>query len=224
MKDCQISEIISGPEGGPKLLIFEALHRISDKMPVKNCYHTFEHTAEVISYARLFAQADNRSDREVLLITYAATFHDIGYLLEPDNHEELGSELASALLLDQGSFSTYECDLVKQMILDTRVRTPHGWCFGNISNELSAYLCDADVSNFGRTTFLQKAELVRSELGLELRQEYYHGLLEMLDAHSWHSNYAKNHFEEQKKNNRRKVVELIDYPTTALEGSFIARS
>lgn len=199
---CKQSEALSG-------IVFEALHRISDKIPDRVCYHTFEHTAEVISYAKLFAQADQRSDREIDLITYAATFHDIGFLLEPDNHEELGAELASALLLEQGSFSQEECQLVEEMILDTKVQRPDGWCFTQISNELSPYLCDADVSNFGRATFLHKAELVRREISAASAREYYLDLLEMLNAHNWHCNYAKQHLEQVKTYNRQQLLEIL---------------
>ncbi|NMC63034.1 MAG: HD domain-containing protein [SAR324 cluster bacterium] len=191
-------------------LTFEVLHRLSRNLSNRWTYHSFEHTADVIAFSELLARADNRSEREQSLIKIAAAFHDIGYLIEPANHEDLGSELASILMDKSGSYTAEECEIVSGMILDTQVFRNGQWDFSSQRNSLSQYLCDADVSNFGRTSFLDKAELVRLEIGAGKTKHYYMHVLEMLDAHFWHSKYANEHLSHQKEMNRKALLELID--------------
>ncbi len=191
-------------------LLFEALHRLAEKLPKSLSYHSFDHTAEVLSYSRLFALADECSTRDLQLLEVAATFHDLGFLVERSRHEEVGADVASALLTHVGGFSSEETEMVHDMILDTKVRTAEGWNFKRISTRLSPYLLDADVSNFGRQAFLNKVELVRIELQALPTRAFYQGVVEMLDAHHWHSTYAKENLQSTKDINRARLLELID--------------
>ena len=190
-------------------LVFEVLHRLAVRLPSNFTYHSFEHTAEVISYSELFAKADSRTERELLLIRVAAVFHDIGFLVDRMNHEEVGAELASALLLHLETFSSEESEVVSRIILDTKVFENGQWNFSRISTPLSIYLLDADLSNFGRPQFMQKVELVRKELNLPASKSFYCETLEMLDRHSWHTRYAMDHLEQQKQSNRSKLLKKI---------------
>lgn len=190
-------------------LLFEVLHRLAQRLPAELTYHSIDHTAEVIAYSNLFAKADGINERDLSLLNIAAAFHDIGYLVERSNHEELGAELASALLASLGTFTEAECCLVRDTILDTQVCQHGRWQVHTLRTHLAPYLCDADVSNFGRQSFLDKLELVRKEVGAKPDKDFYQSVLNMLEAHSWHSNYAKQHLEAQKQRNRAELKELL---------------
>ena len=190
-------------------LLFEALHRLAEKLPSSLTYHSFDHTAEVLSYCRLFASADGRTQRELQLLEVAATFHDLGFLVDRANHEEVGADVASALVTHINAFDELEAEMIRLMILDTKVWTSKGWCFDRVSTPLSPYLLDADVSNFGRPSFLSKVELVRAELNAPASRAFYSGVLSMLDAHSWHCSYAKANLQEAKEENRARLLSLI---------------
>lgn len=191
-------------------LLFEVLHRLAQRLPDDLSFHTFEHTAEVVAFSTMFAKADNRSEREIELVRIAATFHDVGFLVDRLMHEELGAELASALMLSLGTFSQEECEMVRLMILDTQVVSESGWCFDKLRTPLSQYLCDADVANFGRDTYLAKLELVRLETSSARDTSFYLNALAMLDAHHWHSAYAKQHLQAIKESNRIKLMQAIE--------------
>ena len=83
-----------------------------------------------------------------------------------------------------GGYSPDEILLVERMILDTAlVEAPEG-PRQIASTELSRYLLDADLSNFGRDDFFETGELQRQELGQE-RELFRKNTLALIKAHRW---------------------------------------
>ena len=161
------------------------------EFPKELKYHTYDHVIDVLSEAVLFGMHDCLPDGDIELLAIAAAFHDAGYLKRRVQNEILGAEMAVEYLTAAGGYSERQCQLVHQMILDTAmVETPRG-PRQLPTTRLSEYLLDADLGNFGRVDFFEKAELQRQETG-QSEDIFYQKTLELLQAHTYHSSAARH--------------------------------
>ena len=110
---------------------------------------------------------------------------------------------------DTNNFSEDEVALVHQMILDTQlVETADGP--KQVANtELSKYLLDADLGNFGRDDFFDQLDAYLLESKAE-RLPLLKRTLALLQSHSWYTNAARVLRQGKKEENIRKLLELID--------------
>ena len=110
-----------------------------------------------------------------------------------------------------GEYTQKECDLVHQMILDTAlVETPVG-PKQIATTPLSNYLLDADLANFGRRDFFERAEAQRKEIS-QSEDIFYQKTLELVQVHSFFTTAAKVLRNPQKNKNiaklQRKLVAM----------------
>ncbi len=76
--------------------------------------HKYAHTQRVVHWANRLLRTE-RADAEVLLM--AATFHDVGYTVSPDNHPAHGAEICEKYLLGHGfdaAFTSRVADCVRR--------------------------------------------------------------------------------------------------------------
>ncbi len=191
-----------------KPLISEILARLKSELPKNLHYHSAAHTEDVLHETVLFSMLDGLTDREIELLAVAAAYHDAGFIASPINNESIGARMARAAMEKQGDFSAEEIKLVESMILDTRlVETPTG-LKQVASNELSKYLLDADLSNFGREDFFTMGDLLRKELGFD-RNLFLQRTLELLSNHSWNVNSSRKLRQAKKDENLRRLNDLV---------------
>lgn len=171
-------------------IVAEALKLLRDKLPKHLRYHIAEHTDDVLKEAITFALADGLSERPLELLAIGAAYHDLGFIETEVDNEAIGARLAVEAMRRFGGYSEREIEIVGQMIHATKVivdeRGPHH----RPLNQVSKYLIDADVSNFGRDDFLSKADLVREESGMKDRRSFFQSLLKFLENHQWYSDAA----------------------------------
>lgn len=183
------------------------LSRLREELPGHVVYHTVAHTQDVMKEALLFGCHDHLEDRQLLLLGWAAAFHDSGFLVDPANHEQAGSLIARENMLNSGSFSETEVLQVQSMILDTRGLLDDNMCRQVPGSELSAYLLDADLANFGREDFLEKMGQVCEELGQDIKT-FRTQTLKRLKSHIWYSP-AGRHLRSQKSKANIELLEKI---------------
>lgn len=138
------------------------------KLPTSLCYHSVEHTYDVVRETVRFALHDGLDARTIELLAIAAAYHDSGFLVQPDDNEPIGAERACEAMTAAGGYDEAEIALVKNLILDTKlVAIENGILQQQPTTELSKYLLDADLSNFGRDDFFEKISLLEKENGRE---------------------------------------------------------
>ncbi|WP_205500806.1 HD domain-containing protein [Rufibacter psychrotolerans] len=159
-------------------------------------YHGVHHTLDVLQQATCIAQAEGiTAEQELLLLKTAALYHDTGFLLTYQQHEESSCALARQELPGFG-FTPQEIETVCCLIMATKVpQAPQ--------TKLQEILCDADLDYLGRPDFY--------EIGATLYQEFLHyGIvqeeadwhrvqLRFLESHRYFTRFSKNNRETQKQ-------------------------
>jgi predicted metal-dependent HD superfamily phosphohydrolase len=182
MDDAEIQRARQEAERHP--IVQAALAMLSRELPTHLTYHTLVHTEDVLREAILFGVMDHLPSRQLELLAVAAACHDVGFIKSSGANEPIGAAFAREQMTSNGAYSPDEIVLVERMILDTAlVETPEG-PRQVPSTELSRYLLDADLSNFGRDDFFERGELQRQELGQELGL-FRKNTLALIKAHRW---------------------------------------
>ena len=183
-----------------------AIRRLEEELAPELCYHCLEHTREgvVPSTERLAAMEKvDGIDRELLLT--AAYFHDIGYVEDGKQHEEIGARIAAEVLA-QFNFSADHIQRICNMILATRLpQSP--------SDILEAILADADLEVLGRDDFLLRSLELRDEL-LALGEshsdaEWFRRQLGFLQSHHFWTQSAKMLRDAKKRENIALLEQLL---------------
>lgn len=181
---------------------FEALNKavmdkLANSLPAYLTYHNAAHTQKVLAAAIEIGQTERLSEDELVLLKTAALLHDIGFVQNHENHEELSCKYAQKALPEFG-YSDAQIQQVCSMILATRMpQTPH--------NIMAQILCDADLYYLGSDTYAADAEQLKFEmlkLGLIHEQTDWLSLqVKFLSEHKYFTNYASVHQGPGKQKN-----------------------
>lgn len=161
-------------------------------------YHNYEHTASVATAAAELNAHYGLSEQDDFVVRAAAWFHDLGYLVDPDNHEAASVVLAENFLKEK-QVSSVLIEEVKACILATRMpQKPQ--------NLLQQIVCDADMSHFSTDSFAEKSKQLRKELqtrcGLAIsKNAWRHQTICLLEVHQYHTDYARAHWNVKKMEN-----------------------
>jgi uncharacterized protein len=133
-----------------------ALDRLERELPPSLLYHSLWHTRDEVAVRAIgLAQEEGLSPEMQKLISSAAYFHDIGFVLQPTNHEVISAQIATEILPHFGFLPTHIA-LVRGMILATQLpQTPH--------NRLEQIVADADLDVLGRDDFFSRNLALRAE-------------------------------------------------------------
>lgn len=190
-------------------LIANALDMLEEGLSEELCFHSSSHTKNVIHEALYFAMQEGVSESELTLVAIAAAYHDTGFINSHTDNEQEGAELASRAMQATGDYSPEEIELVKTMILDTRMVQTQTGAKQIASHQLSKYLLDADLSNLGREDFFERAELLRRELGVE-RHLFFTQAYKLLKNHTWQTKAATKSRSDQQQANLERLMHLMN--------------
>lgn len=182
--------------------IFEIIiDRLERKLPPELQYHNAEHTQMVIDQARFLAKKESVEGRDAHLIEIACLFHDIGFLDQINDHEKKGCQIASRELTKY-DYTKEEIEKVCGMIKATEVpQKPL-----NLNEMIVA---DADLFYLGTSSYKTISERLYRELqflnpGLE-NEKWFRIQINFLEAHQFHTSYARKNLEPGKQENLRKL-------------------
>lgn len=168
-------------------------------------YHNAEHTKYVLAKAETIASHENIEGRDLLLIKIAALYHDAGFLINHEDHETLGCQLASKELL-RTKLTQQEIEKVCGMIQATNIpQRPR--------NILEKIVADADLEYLGTDKFeafggnLYK-ELLHFNPGLS-QQEWDKIQIDFLTKHSYHTDFCREHREPIKQENLQLIKDRV---------------
>lgn len=160
--------------------------RLEDNLPGYLYYHNAEHTKEVMEKAVFLAKIEGLSKAEITLIKVAALYHDAGFMLGREDHEDKSCKLANKELPEY-DFSKEQIEVICGMINATRIpQKTH-----NIYEEIVA---DADLFYLGTETY----NYYSNKLYLELKhfqpdiseKDWLKIQLDFLKSHTFHTKYG----------------------------------
>ncbi|WP_291784685.1 HD domain-containing protein [Cecembia sp.] len=181
---------------------FEMMYRrLNVGLPFYLTYHNVSHTQYVLDKAIYLAKTEGCNEEELRLISVAALYHDAGFLIGMENHEEKGCRLVETELPEYG-FSPEEIEKICGMIMATK--TPQ-----NPGNVLERILADADLFYLGTDQYFKMSSLLKKELlhlTPSLDEETWKQIqLNFLKIHHFHTDFGKSTLDPIKQKN----VELV---------------
>lgn len=171
----------------------------------KFIYHNLYHTRKVVEAGSKIGHHYHLQDRELFIVTVAAWFHDIGYLQGGSaDHEQHGASMAESFLSGTG-VDAQDIDAVKKCILATKIPQ-------NPTNLLESIVCDSDLFHLGTDEFSERNKLMRKEAEAILdkkigKDDWRRGTIHFLEAHHYHTDYARSLLNEKKQENLEKLKE-----------------
>jgi len=98
-----------------------ALGRLERELSPKLIYHSLAHTRDgVVAASERLASMENVDGESLVLLLTAAYFHDIGFVVQCENHEEAGCSIAEEAL-PEFRYSSDQILAIKRMILATKL-------------------------------------------------------------------------------------------------------
>lgn len=165
------------------------------RMPRHLHFHDLEHTLSVARAAVGIAQGMRLPPADVATVELAALFHDTGYALAREGHEEHSAELATAFLTKHKAPARLVAR-VRALIMATRSGArPRG--------VLQQVIRDADGANAGQVDFMERSRLLHRELehvrGRPIpARDWLKENLAYLEAHRFHTPFAQRRYGRQK--------------------------
>ena len=166
-----------------------------EKIPKQYVYHDLTHTQDVVRACRQIGLTFGLPMDDMETLQVAAWFHDTGYDLGPDNHEERSAEYATEFLKNL-PFSNARMGVVTGCIRATKLpQRP--------ISLLEQIIGDADLSHLGDKSYWMRTARVRQELvinqsRLMSEEEWLDFELAFMLGHEYHTDVAKELFGKRK--------------------------
>ena len=161
-------------------------------------YHNYNHTHYVVEAAKEICEASNISDEDTEIVVLAAWFHDTGFSVKVEGHEEESVKIATKFL-KQNNYDASKMDKVMGCIRATKMpQLP--------KNDLEKIMCDADLSNLGKKNFEDRNELLKVELenlnqNHLTQEEWLQHEVDFLSKHEYFTPFASLTYAPRKTKN-----------------------
>lgn len=179
-----------------------ALERLAQDLSPQLLYHSLYHTRdEVLPAVRYLAEQEGVVGDTFEVLMTAAFYHDIGFIVQYQDHET-ASAMIAAKVLPQYGFSTDQLEIIQGIIMATRLpQSPN--------TMLEKIMADADLDVLGKPDFLPRNRDLRRELEAQGHciddLQWYTGQVNFLKSHQFKTRTARVWRGPQK---RRNLIEL----------------
>ncbi|NPA67662.1 MAG: HD domain-containing protein [Chlorobi bacterium] len=180
---------------------------LSEKLPENIKFHTIEHTKYVAEKAEIIGKKSGLNSNSINLVKLCAWFHDTGYIINPENHEETGAEIAADFLKNKG-IDEKTISKIKKCIKATR--TPQ-----SPDSPEAEILCDADLFHLTEEFYFKIIEKMREEKenisGKNIsKQKFYLESEQFFLNHKYHTEFAKKELQPKKEKILKKLQTEIE--------------
>ncbi|QHT69753.1 HD domain-containing protein [Rhodocytophaga rosea] len=131
------------------------LKRLENELPKNLYYHGIHHTLDVCQAVEELASGEHVKEKDLVLLRTAAVYHDIGFIVQYHNNEEVACQIASETL-PGFNYLTNDIKIICHIILATRVPQ-------NPQTHLEQIMCDADLDYLGRSDFFDITQTLKQE-------------------------------------------------------------
>jgi HD superfamily phosphodiesterase len=178
-------------------------------------YHSIEHTQLVVDVATKISESEGLDKRNTEIVIVAAWFHDIGYAVSHENHEDESCKIARQFLAGNGVDEDFI--LVVEACISS---TKRGAEIKSLNDRI---LHDADHSHTALPDFMEISNLFRKELEnfsdrKMTKLEYWKRTLIFLNETKFLTEYAIKNMEPIKNENISKVEKRIKEVKTTARG------
>lgn len=189
-----------------KKIYNEVMSNLESNLPSWLHYHSPAHTRYVLERAEALAEKEGISGRDLFLIKVAALYHDLGFVQERENHEQIACNMA-AKELPQFGLTQEEITKVCKMIKATQIPQKP-------TSTLEKILADADLEYLGTDDYYETSEnLYREILHYQpnlSRAEWNKIQIDFLSQHSYHTDFCRQHREPKKTQHLNRLRENPD--------------
>ncbi len=181
------------------------IKKLEKELPSWLSYHNVQHTKDVVEAVQHLCKSENVTERECLLLSTAAAFHDAGFVEEYDDHEEHSCKIARACL-PQFNYRNDEIEIICELIMVTKPpQLP--------KNLLEQILCDADLLYLGTEKYHQIAEELFKEFSykgiVRDRYEWDERQKQFLKTHRYFTKTAALEYNKKKEENLKQFVTSV---------------
>ena len=193
-----------------------ALDRLARELSPLLTYHSLAHTRDdVLPAAQRLAALAGLSGEPLLLLETAAVYHDLGFVIQRDDHEALSTALAAAVLPGFG-YQPEQIAVIGDLIQATRLPQSPG-------SLLAEILTDADLDVLGREDYWTRNDDLRAEWAafgtVSTDVEWYQGQITFLTTHRYFTPMARSLRDATKQANLDGLaVVLAELTKTAPSG------
>jgi uncharacterized membrane-anchored protein YitT (DUF2179 family)/predicted metal-dependent HD superfamily phosphohydrolase len=189
------------------------LNRLQQELPAHFTYHHTDHILDVYRAAERIGRQEGITDTQMKWLLTAAWYHDTGFLVGPDGHEEESCRIAKETL-PQFEYSDDDIEVICGLIRATRMpQSPR--------NHLEQILCDADLDYLGRDDFFPISDKLYKELALAgkigHKQEWDMAQVKFMENHHYFTQTAINTRQAQKEINLAKIKLQLHNHTKTLK-------
>ncbi len=171
-------------------------------------FHNYFHAANVVKWVGILCDESGVDQHYEQLLKIAAWCHDLGIIIDYQNHENESISISRNILSEEG-VSEEDIKFIVSCINATRMPQKPNNCYEEI-------LCDADLAHLGSPDYLSWSKKLRLEweqvLGLKFTDcEWVKLNIEFFAQHSYHSKVGQRHLENQKIENQKKLLNLVTF-------------
>lgn len=171
--------------------------KLEHELPSHLCYHNAAHTRDVHAAAQRLAEGENITPPQTDLLLAAAWYHDSGFLITNEGHEEQSCRQATEHLPAAG-YNVDEIETICHIINATRVpQSPQ--------DHLGEIIADADLDYLGRDDFFNISDKLYNELlqteKVKTRDEWDRMQIDFMQQHQYFTKTAINTRQAQKELN-----------------------
>lgn len=135
---------------------FSILKKLRNELSPDLFYHNIHHTIDVYIVASQLANEEKLKWHEELLLKTAVLYHDSGYIVQAEGHEEFSCQIAEESLPRFG-YADNDIALISGMIRATKIpQTP--------KTKLEEIICDADLHYLGRADYDELSSRLYKEI------------------------------------------------------------
>lgn len=174
---------------------------------VKNLvYHNINHTRDVVKAVEKIGKGSNLTEPDLELVLLSAWFHDVGYILSRENHEEKSVEIAENFLTENNN-SPEKINNIKSIISATKYHSSPK----SLNEKI---IRDADMYHLSKKKFLKYSKWLKLERELidkkEITErEWAEETLTFITNHKYYTAFANKKYELKKYDNLIKLKERI---------------
>ena len=199
-------KLIQENERAKEILEKVSPDKLENELPEYLYYHNVKHTVDVVTEVELIGWGEGITDEEILLIKTAGLFHDVGHVVQYNDHEYHGTLIAREML-PKYSYTQEQIDRICDIIMATKMPPQP-------TDTLQSIICDADLDYLGRSDFIP----VSNTLYKELKEQNMIGTLndwnkiqvKFITGHQYFTGTARNLREVNKQNQIERISSLIE--------------
>jgi predicted metal-dependent HD superfamily phosphohydrolase len=182
-----------------------AFRKLREELPEKLYYHGIHHTIDVCQVVDDLAFCEQVTGEDLILLSTAAVYHDIGFTVQYQNNEPVAASIARESL-PEFAYTPRQIDIISHIILATRIPQKP-------TTLLEEIMCDADLDYLGREDFPEIAKTLQQEwmeFGLiNSEEEWNCKQVSFFQQHQYFTRTAREKRELTKNKHLQKLQKML---------------